>query len=432
MDRRLGVVLASLLVVLAGCAAPFGTTETPTPGTTPAPTASPTDSPSVATPTPTPSSTPEATSTPTTRTYGKVTVEGRELSFDPEPVYRRVVELHGMSYAEAPPITVHVTDRYEPGPEEQLWEQTEFKRLWGLDRSEASNTSVAGLARGRDVYLYAETVNGPTARESVLAHEFAHVVQHETDAFARIYGSVRASGPSNARQLYRGTVEGTATFVQSRYAARHLDRTPVGTTWASYRQDRSLFGAYAVAPYFFGQRYVRERVDAVTELDAVYDDPPRTTEQLVHGYAPGEEPPRRLTVDARTGDVWSVDDRRVKGELFVRVVLEDELSSDRAADAAAGWGADTLVVFDDGVYTGHAWALRWDSPAEAEEFAAALTAYLDRRGERRDGAWHDDGDAFDLRRVGDDTVVVVLGDPGFVEDATVEGTDGDVTVRTDG
>lgn len=435
--RSAGAALLALLVVAAGCAAPLGPggPATDAPPATPPPTPTATDAPPTptSTPSPTPTPTPTPERTPTPRSGGKVTVEGQALSFDAAEVYRRVVRLLGMDYAGAPPVTVHVRDRPAPGRRSQVWEETAFMRLWGFERSRMGNTSIAGLTtgrHGRQVYLYAGVVTAAERRRAVLAHEFVHVLQHEVDAFRRIRRGVRG-GDGNARRVAVAVVEGTAAYVGSRYADRYLDVRPGRRTWAAISRNRSRFGAYAVAPYYFGPRYVDRRVDGPADLAAVYDDPPTTTEQLLHG--PDEEPARPLSVRAEA-EGWYRDDSRTKGELFVRLVLAGELDGERAATAAAGWGADRLLVFREfgAERVGHAWVLRWDAPAEADEFEAALGAYLDRRGERRGGRWLVGDDAVVLRRAGGGTVVVVAGPPGFVGNTSVSGAGGDVTVTVAG
>lgn len=76
--------------------------------------------------------------------------------------------------------------------------------------------------------------------------------------------------------------------------------------------------------------------------------------------------------------------------------------------------------------------LRWDSPAEADEFHAAMTDYLDARGERTDGRWTDGTEQFALQRVGDETVVVLAGPEAFVANASADGESDAVTVSIDG
>jgi hypothetical protein len=437
---RARLVLLALVVVLSGCAGTFTAERpvqespaTPTAGGTPATTATPdgttaasSSGTSTATPTPRPP-------TPTPRDAGKVDVAGLPLSFDEEQVYRDVVTMHGQSYESAPTVDLRVKETPAPRRTSQVWDASEFMLLWGFDPSALGNTSIAGLTIRERVFVYAEPVPTRTGRMAVLAHEYTHVLQHETDAFARTSQGVRR-GEGSTDRVYLAVVEGAATYVQRRYVARHLDDEPRNRTWATYSANRTRFGAYAVAPYYFGERYVDRRLDDPANVSSVYRRPPTTTEQVLHGYGPREEPARPLDVDAESGDDWFRTDERVRGELFARLVLEGELPRERAAEAAAGWGADRVVTFEDtGTDTvGHAWVLRWDSPAEAEQFAGAMADYLDARGETAGDRWTDGDTTFGLRWVDDETVVVVAGPERFVDAASVEGGDGEVTVRVGG
>ena len=60
------------------------------------------------------------------------------------------------------------------------------------------------------------------------------------------------------------------------------------------------------------------------------------------------------------------------GELGASVWLEPTAGTRAAADAAAGWGGDRLVMLegpDDAWLI--AWQTAWDTPADAEAFTAA-------------------------------------------------------------
>ena len=416
MNTRFGAVVLALCLILAGCAGPLGFDDAGSPVA------------ETVSPSPTAEETPEETYPP--GTYGKVTLEGGELAFDPELTYQRVAELYGVDYEDVPEVTVHVEESAADELYDQVWEPTEFMLLWGIDPAEQDRTEIAGLARGTDVFIYTDPLPEPEAQESVLAHEFVHTIQFDTEAGQRLATALQAE-QNNAGQLGTAMIEGAAMYVQFAYERQYLDIDREWDSWEQARADRSTFGAWAIAPYYFGHEYVDARVDEPQEMDELYDDPPLSTEQLIHGSTPEEAPPRELTVTAETDDTWTPEhDQRVKGELFLRIVLEDRLHTDRAADAAAGWGADRVETFESTEgERGHAWTLRWDDPDEADEFEAAITDYLDRRGVTMDGMWVDYDDAFDVDRVDDDTVVVFGGDPAFVEAAEATGSDGEVTIQ---
>lgn len=430
MQRRVPAALALLvIVVVAGCGGPV-TTETPT---SPAAAASPTDGPTA---TPTRTATPTPSPSPAVDPASKVTVKGGDFAFDEALVYKRVVRLHGLTLAEVPNVTVHVRNTSSV-PLTRLYDPSDLEETMGIS-PEPGRTAIAGLASGTRVYVYAGVVTTTSLRESVLAHEYGHVVQGVQQGHSRVARNVLPAG-NNEGRVEVGVIEGASTFVQYRYEDRHMDVSNRPGSWREKRAGRTAFGAFLVAPYYFGQRYVDRRVESVAELEEVYDDPPQTTEQLIHGYDPDAQPPRDLAVADALGGSWTraADGprpaERTKGELFVRLVLERQLTLSRAADAAAGWGADRAVTYgNDAGATGHAWVLRWDDAAEADEFAAALRDYLDARGRAEGDGWRADGNAFRVVRPSDETVALLAGDEAFVSNAAVAGDDGSVTVTVEG
>jgi hypothetical protein len=175
-------------------------------------------------------------------------------------------------------------------------------------------------------------------------------------------------------------------------------------------------------------------VDDPAEIDSVYDDPPATTEQLLHG--PGAGPEANLPVEVASGDWESASRRRTTfGELFLRGTLATRLSEEAAADAAAGWGTDERLVFTrDGetgyvwLHTGYVWLHRWDDAANATEFQRAFDSYLNRTLNRStvagpDGptaGWRGDGETYRLLRLDDQTTALVAGSPAFVGNTTLD------------
>jgi len=265
----------------------------------------------------------------------------------------------------------------------------------------------------------------------VLAHEFVHYVQFQRGAGARVAAAVPAS--TDGRYVQRSVIEGAAVAATDAYiAANAPDRPPNSALYRDLNRTLtpgSLSWHFNLA-YVEGRAYVAERVAGPTALDAVYDDPPRTSEQVIHGLPPGAEtpPPLNLTV---AGDAWRRTGTDRLGEAFVRTALAANLSVARASRAAAGWGNDTLATFRrPGVENGsYAWVLRWDDASEADEFAAAMRDALTARGSATDEGWRVAGVRADLRRPDAQTTVLVAGNASFVAETTVS-ADGGVRIAT--
>ena len=120
-------------------------------------------------------------------------------------------------------------------------------------------------------------------------------------------------------------------------------------------------------------------------VDALYDDLPRTSEQMLHlDKLLAREPARAVEVDhTRLESVLGL--QRIwhdeLGEASLLCMLAEVEPTLVARKAAAGWGGDQLVAFDrEGdplpapVVVA---AVVWDSEQDAKEFEAAFARYLD-------------------------------------------------------
>lgn len=259
--------------------------------------------------------------------------------------------------------------------------------------------------RSERVILYAHTVresNG-SVLETILAHEYVHAIQDQHGWGARDYPRTGSTEPMVARTY----AEGFASYVEARYVQRHPELASARGVQQRF-QRASTGERFLLSSYVDGKRYFARVVNETGSLAAAPVERPESTEQILHDT---DESPRPLDVDAESGLNWSVDRGRPVGELLTRIVLRDELPADRAASAAAGWGADSLhsVTLRGANESGYVWVHRWDSSAEGEEFATAMNATLD----ARRGAT--DHYRFRLRRLTPETTALVFGTPGVVE-----------------
>jgi hypothetical protein len=534
--RRYAVLGLAVALVLAGCSAPLGTpdaatgetTATPTtelPATTGVATATEYDSgvataaepgaegtpatataatdatePAAGDSTATAPRTPlpAATDSPGVRAAAErhsIRVENGTLpvAVNPNLTFARMQRLLGTDVS--PPTAVRIrsgrtltADAFASRP---------FLRLFGVGSSIEDGPTATGLTRGPNaVTLSVRAAADGTTAETTLAHEFVHVTQIRAgwfDALVNATHGAGAAGSTDGDLAFGAVLEGAAVAATDAYRRTYLPRVERARRSLVRRYRTASAGErYTLAPYFFGTRYVASRIDSPTDLGAVQESAPRTTEELIHRLSPGSEPPVPLRVAvAGSGEAgWRAVERATAGELFVRIALGPALSDARAARAAAGWGNDRRLTFErsDGSETdggpeasggpgtggtdgtggaseggerGYAWVLRFDDAANATDFAGALETSLDRRarrvgGERTgeggraadesgrkrtgsgraangsgrtDGSWRTDGTAFAFERVDDRTVVLFLGAPGFVDGASAGVADGRVVVR---
>jgi hypothetical protein len=480
-----------LCLLVAGCAAPTAQTQDPAAGTD-APITTDGSASGTTSPETTDSTTDETAAVDTTSTgettAGEVendgiSVRGGSLPVDPETIFDRTTALLGGNVS--PPTRIVVRSAAEVAADTDGTATTggqpgarSFGGVMGIgagNEAEAAGDDADGNPKGDDsrgddsddgesgdggvtVAAYAPSadsvvvnqrmtiVGRERALERTLAHEFVHTVQFRQNALVRVQRALdlRYSYSLDRYLTYVSVVEGTAAFVADAYDERYL--AGEGSAVVSAERYRSAPSGVKVslARYYFGSRYVASRFDSSQNVSAVYDDPPRTTEQLLHqdangSDANGSEEPRFLALQVRPGENRTVGSRTTNGELFTRIALGTELNESRAAEAAAGWGSDELAVVELGrrsVNRSFVWATRWDSPAEADEFAAALAAYLDSRARQptagasgaESAIWRDDSLSFRTERVGDETVVLLVGEEPFVRSATVSGANASVSI----
>ncbi|MFB6083179.1 MAG: hypothetical protein ABEJ94_02915 [Halorientalis sp.] len=422
--QRLAPLAVALLLVLAGCGAgPSDGTATDT-----------------ATPTATDTTTPDGTDTsPDTVTPDAGTPDG-ERSDDGGPtaysipvrngtlpfdVNRTFARVQGLIGTDVRPRPVEIRNLSEWRGSLPRIAASPLNAALGFENVSVNWSRPTGLTRITG-YVYLHPGSGsPGTVERVLAHEFAHTIQYQANMLPWLDRLRTERILTDQAKTYRALQEGGAVFVADAYAHRYLDvRNNSAFVREQYEQGGATYRS-ALAPYLFGKQYVAHVVDSPSNLSAVYESYPRTTEQLMHNYTRTEEPEKALTVSVTAGPSWRYLGNNTMGEMTVRHSLGTELSGDRAAAAAAGWGSDELSVFRNGTDLDQyawVWTHRWDDSTEADEAFAALEEY----GIARQA----DGDRdFRVVRVGDETTALVFGPEAFVDAVSVEGTTANVTVR---
>jgi hypothetical protein len=139
-------------------------------------------------------------------------------------------------------------------------------------------------------------------------------------------------------------------------------------------------------PYELGAQFAQTVIEAGgwEALDAVWRQPPASTEQLLHPEKYGEDDPTAVALPddlaAALGDGWSEPLRDVWGEADLLLLWQETLGEDAAAPAA-GWDGSQYVFLShddgDGLF---AIELAWDSDDDAAEGQQALAAWLEAGG----------------------------------------------------
>lgn len=225
---------------------------------------------------------------------------------------------------------------------------------------------------------------GPMERVT-LAHEFTHALQDQRFGLDSLEREDLSNGD---RSLARtGLVEGDASLLTQQWVLGNLTFEEVlELTRAALDPEQlavlasvpRLISRQLEFPYADGLLFATHLFEqgGWAAVDAAYQAPPDSTEQVMHPekYTSREAPvvvaPPVMPADL--GEGWTEGWSDTMGELGASVWLEPTAGTRVAADAAAGWGGDRVVMLEgpDGAWL-IAWQTVWDTPADAEAFTAA-------------------------------------------------------------
>ena len=225
------------------------------------------------------------------------------------------------------------------------------------------------------------------------SHEFDHALQDQNFGLKNL--ALESIGQGDASLAHLAVAEGDATLLMTLWAQQYMPPAEMLGMLAQANDPEQqkvldemppILKQTLLFPYLQGLQLV---MNAKTSggwpaVDALYTRPPASTEQVLHPekYTAGEAPiavayPKDLA--ARLGTGWSVAMEDTLGEFQLGVWLEStgKVPSATATAAAQGWGGDRVVLVENGDRTGAVIDTRWDTPADAAEFAAAARTTLD-------------------------------------------------------
>ncbi|MEP6469104.1 MAG: hypothetical protein ABJC24_04980 [Chloroflexota bacterium] len=210
------------------------------------------------------------------------------------------------------------------------------------------------------------------------AHEFTHAMQDAAFDTGRDH---EAEGEDDDAALARLALEeGDATVSMFQWAFQNLSPDELGSVGATPLPDTSGVPKWMISqlefPYLsgatlVGQLFATGGWDAV---DAAYQEPPASTEQVLHpDKFLAREAPVKLP-DPGLADMlgrgWRGVESSTIGEAMLGIWLRElGISSADATAAASGWGGDRLsVARGPGGGWVMAWRIAWDAPGDATEF----------------------------------------------------------------
>lgn len=229
--------------------------------------------------------------------------------------------------------------------------------------------------------------SGDLASGLIYSHELTHALQDETLRLDERIRQLRDDG--DRAFALQCLLEGEATLVMVRVAlaaipgagdsveeqiapllsAGALERANVPKNVPDYFVDQLFF------PYTDGTAYVRAALKrgGWAEMDRLWMNPPLSSAEILHGspYPPpaqGLLPANLVTVAPGQRFVYT----DTLGEWTMRFLLGRALPSDEAATSAAGWRGDRIAYFAGPRTMSYLWRIRFDEPASAARFDAAL------------------------------------------------------------
>lgn len=326
-----------------------------------------------------------------------------------------------------------------------------------IERQESTRSaSVLGYyspAR-EEIVIVSENTTSPKLDEITLAQELFHALQDQVfQAF-----SVRTPTRED-HNAYDGLIEGDGNYVD------YLYQQACESEWSCLQPSSDGTGGNGgggdvhpgilylqYQPYSDGPAFVRDVREAGgwEAVNALYEDPPASTEQTIHPNKYGSDPPTDVSITDTSSDRWSVpatggvpyakfgeagmfmmflypslagsqNDVIVNLRNFVNYNAEGNLRSidpfNYLSRYSTGWDGDLLYPYitDSSAETnetGYVWKSVWDSSEEAGEFIEGYEQLLSYHGgeEHADGVWRiaegSYADAFYIDQR-EDTVMIV-------------------------
>jgi hypothetical protein len=249
---------------------------------------------------------------------------------------------------------------------------------------------LAGFYEPSDGTMYMASDLGDQEAEATLAHELVHALQDgrwnlesrskyvpgdgdrseavsalaEGDATSAMFDVLIASSP-------RGGTKSALDVPDDVFA----DQIRGGMDQGPGAGSPHVMRTSLAAPYIYGTLFVHalRRRGGWAAVDEAWDEPPTTTEQILHVEKwLAHEPPLVMAAPpfATLGGGWKVADEDTEGELGTRLAFEEWTDPTMAASVSADWGADRGVLVTSGDRAAYAWRLRYDPAASNDSRAA--------------------------------------------------------------
>ncbi len=198
----------------------------------------------------------------------------------------------------------------------------------------------------------------PLSRITVV-HELIHVLTDQHFGFHDRFEALLDGEQFDEASALQALVEGDATYFQLVYIQEAFGLAELAQLQAEISsQDFSVLEASPeflqqdlAFPYDDGYRFVTELVaqGGIAAVDDAYEDPPLTTEQILHPerYL-AAEPPRPVELPPTPVDGYEVYEESAFGEWGLRLFFVGSDERGLVTQVGDGWGGDRYRVLDNG------------------------------------------------------------------------------------
>lgn len=237
---------------------------------------------------------------------------------------------------------------------------------------DAYSSQIMGFYDAENKEMYVVEGASSLMGSVILFHEYTHALQ---DQHFNLSAFINASNGDEA--LARNAViEGDATLTMSLYVntLTMIDQMKLLEEIES-AENASKEIPYAIEqmmlfPYSYGYEYIWELYfdGGWPSVNDVYDDPPLSTEQIMHlEKYQAHEPPVNVEFEADVENMTLISNDTM-GEFMIYIMLDHYISSDLAASAAEGWGGDRFHYYKNDTDFLSVFKIEWDSKQDAQEF----------------------------------------------------------------
>ncbi|HEX2980503.1 MAG TPA: hypothetical protein VHO48_09590, partial [Anaerolineaceae bacterium] len=263
--------------------------------------------------------------------------------------------------------------------------------------------SVAGFYDQDEQVMYiVQDDNFQGSERLTYSHEYTHALQDQAYDFKDGLGFTdeACEGQSERCAGLQALIEGDASMIEQRWLMefsteqdmKDLQAELSGASTQVYDSAPAYVQQDMLFPYLKGLEFIESLYDrgGIQAVNAAYQAPPVSTEQILHPDLYPTEEPETVTLpdlSAALGSDWQSLDEETLGEWYTFLVLTSgseekfRLSEADGRAAAAGWDGDRYAVYLRESDQAAALVLEtlWDDAQQADEFVKLFSDYGDQR-----------------------------------------------------